>query len=452
MHYIKKRYSPDKEHEYEATNILTRGLYIVFLYSEVSMKSKAIVFCLLFIASGLVAATPGVVLPQSYESPFSGFGIPPRTIDSFSNLRKTYNDRGVFSRYIDLLSATEYVYREDAHDLQHSQLVAMLKAELKLPPYIGLEMFYNLMNLETEVSYSESFYRLAYVHRVYGLGVGLPDPQFLKVMLYLRNMEFERKTKAVPAGFDYIYDAESEYFLNARFVIRKDVMSDRQKLVMGFEYDVNDMGSLDIFYSEQMAGYYYLMDEFFTYPAKRFTAYSYVTDISPQYNEPVFLEGIAPSQNPLSQTSKVCYFMGMRYLHSTYDAFLTKTEKIYKHDFRADVNLNLTPIFGVDLAYRYRLHQSPGGDSDLDIKQVALRFNILDLDIIRIQPLVEYQMLNEGNQEHKLNVALHLISQITKHASVRLFGRMNNDWDLKQNPFDVYQEEILIGGSLGIRF
>ncbi len=399
---------------------------------------------MVLIASGLLATGPE--FRQSL--PVQGINLP---ADQYVMLRTNYNDRGVFSRYIDLMTSTEYIFREDVDDLRLHQMLSKNKAAVMLPPFIGLELFYDLLQVDVENAYLSSFYRHKLSHRVYGLGIGLPDPKTFKAMVYIKNLNLERETTAAP---DFVYNhgrQTEDIYGSLRVVLRKDVVSDTQKLVLGFEYEANDLEDVGNYYYGRLIENHFLADEAFTYPNSRIIAYSYVTDINPQYSEPVFLEGIAPSIRPQSQNSRISYFMGMRYRYDTYKDYSYGGDEHFKHAFRADINLNLTPLLGLDLAYKYDLHQTPTADYDNDTKELTLRANVMDYDFIRVQPQLGFQMISGETDVKKLNPGLSIYLSLGRHSCLRLFGLMVNEWDVEHNPFDIYREDVIGGVSLSLR-
>lgn len=374
-------------------------------------------------------------------------------LPTFIQYAKTYEDsRGVFSPYFDLLTSNEYVNQTTEDELKNTQLVSLNKIAVMYPPYFGLEVDYKTLNAERETPVGSTFYRQGHSQRILGLGAGFPDAKWFRLMIFSQSFAQEISNLDVPSGISSPHESDVS-FGGLKIETQKSVIAKSQKLIMGAEYEKNSVsGGFDSSWVEYVSNNF-PHTQLQWAPKTRFQIYTYATDLDPQYDEPIYLNGLAPVTAPLHITNRITYLLGLRYVNETYKAVNNSENDTEHRDFKGEMNFNFTRYVGLDLAYLYHqyLASAVEDDTETGIRQVGVRLNIVDLDIVRVQSLIEYQMVKGGDLDNRMNVAANLVVRFTKYLSLRSFIRLNNEWDIKKGAFEFIADDTQWGAVFSAR-
>ncbi len=398
------------------------------------MKRMVIGFVLLFIAmsvSAMVGEEPFMQLNTFGGTDLIGAG---RLFDpQHAYLYNSFDYNPIdLDRYVDFLSTSEYIHHKQDNDRKNTQFASLNKIAVMYPPYFGVEAGFRTLFAERESSFS---------NQVFSLGAGIPKAEYLRLMLFYSKYE-----ERVDDGID-----QSNKQDGIRFELQKDVLSKDQRLSIGFEAIINDTNNSfgNMPYGFFMNNFDFSNLEFV--PKNRLIVYTYATNASDKYDEPIYMNGTSPAVNALMNTSKTLYLLGLRYVQDTYVKPNTTKDDVYK-DLSAEAGLNLTQYAGLDLQYQYKAYEySNDDDTNLKILKAGLRFNLLDLDVLRVQTMIEYKQQRDSTSYHELNLGASLILRLAKYTSIRGFVKLDNDWEVNKDASKIESKDMFFGGVITIR-
>ncbi|KAF5048165.1 MAG: hypothetical protein KBB33_04330 [Candidatus Cloacimonetes bacterium] len=345
--------------------------------------------------------------------------------------------------YLSFLSANDYSILNDEPKVENAlkTFSTRNKAALNLK-YVGFSAEFFLANSSSGPGEFEQ----SFDNKRFGIGGGLPDPDFLR--LYATYYWDERTFEGSGEKLE-----EEWLFLEASKRFYSPNMS--SELSLSYSNYGELRSSLLLEMSQDLFGIPHNCRE--ERMGKLLEVNAFVTSVTDELQEPVSGMGIAPEDYPLLLVDKAAIALYLGYNHSDYrwgdGVEIFEFEHIKRDGLTVKLPMNWGRYFGLDLAYHYSsdnsFYKEKAHIFDLTMRPVAVSSGGLNLSLLangRYSKLDDKLIAYE--EYYYLNLGAIFSLNVRNHLGFYARYLNYNDWDLANDASDI--ENTNHGLDLGL--
>jgi len=345
--------------------------------------------------------------------------------------------------YLSFLSANTYSVSDNNADIKDATtgFSTNNKALLNLK-YFGISAEY----YRSVFKFGEDGDRRSHTASSVGVGVGMPDPDFLKLFAsYHLDMEDSVVSESSTAG-DWLHLEAAKRFHSS------NMCSGLSLNYISYE-QLGHPDFVDILPGLFGAPNNYNQDRVHNI----FNVKAFASSVTEELQEPVSGLGIAPEDYPLlliDRAAIAIYLDYERINHRDNDGF---GSKVNTDCFTAKLPMNLGRYYGLDLAYKYRTDDSDDRnermDFDLTMRPVAISTGGFNLSLIANGSFTRYDdRYNDPRDYYYLNVGGIASLNVKNHLGLYARYLNNNDWDLENDASDIENKDFSVDAGIVLRY
>jgi hypothetical protein len=360
---------------------------------------------------------------------------------------KNYSYEPDAARHWSAKSLSDYfVSRHQGSDDQLSLFRTLNSVGFKYPPYIGVEAYIKIFQLDMGTAGSVPFD----MNQI-GIGAGLPDINNVRAYVYAVSNDFSGMSSNSDKKQQYsgvLAQVARRFYGNSQFTeIGAEVES--------YSYPDN-YNPLPLSFTDG----YFDRDCFNWAPDSRLNAYLVSSSIKNKYLEPHYLSGISPASSPLALVDEAAY------------AFIAKvtvqedqrTYYVLKDTgIQLSLPINFSRFAGIDMNFIHWKQEkennddSPYNSANYENKSESLRgafrLALLGAGPIKLVGTTEYvHRKSDGSQkEERINFTGDLVMHFSSHFALSAYFKHYNEWLLEKGAFETEPLGYVIGSTLALR-
>lgn len=339
-----------------------------------------------------------------------------------------------------------YVSRIQGSDNQPSIFRTLNSVGFKYPPYIGVEAYIKMFQLDPGTAGS-----VALDMNQMGIGAGLPDINNVRAYVYAVSNDFTGMSSSSNEKRKYsgvIAQIARRFYGNSQFT---EIGAEYESYSYPDNYNPPAISFTDDYFDG---------DCFNWAPDSRLNAYLVSSSIKNKYLEPHYLSGISPASSPLALVDEAAY---------AFIAKVTMQEDQRRNYVLKDTKLqlglpiNFSRFAGIDLNFTHWKQERESDDISPyysvnyehknETLRGAFRLALLGAGPIKLVGAAEYlHSKTDGSQkEERINFSGDLVMHFSSHLAFSAYFKHHNEWLLSEGAFETEPMGYVIGSTLAVR-